>query len=217
MKKTVMLAVLVLIFSAWAILHADEKPGDNRPRDNPPETLLGVKDYTVTGYGAPFYRFSKAGEKFGDFAGVRGGFIINSNLVIGASMSGLVYPQRREDISGIDYTGPNPNVHMRYGGGLMEYYFTPKSLFSLSIGTLIGGGGVMIPGWMHNNNSSGTMRNDRFFAMEPEINVFVNITRFFRAGIGGSYRYVRGINRYDLTDKDFRGPAGSVILAFGWF
>lgn len=218
MNRMVTVSLLVLMLAVWSFASAEEKLGDYKAKDNPPETLFGGKDISITGYGAPLYRFSRAGEAWGSFAGGRGGFIINDQLVIGVQGVGLVYPQKRDDVSGDPYGGIRPYVGMGYGGGLIEYYLSPKKLFHVSLGAMIGGGNISFHERMNNDNDRNvSMRRDGFFIAEPEVNLFVNVARFCRIGIGVSYRYVRGIGSYELSDRDFRGPAGSVILAFGWF
>jgi hypothetical protein len=58
---------------------------------------------------------------------------------------------------------------------------------------------------------------DKFFVVEPEVNIFVNLARFCRVGIGGSYRYVNGLDNEIYKDKHFSGANVKVIAAFGWF
>jgi len=220
MKKIFLYAIAMILMAQFSIF-GEEKQVENKVKDNPPETILGGKDYTLTGYGAPYYRFSKAGEKYGSFVGGRGGLIINENFVIGGGGMGLVYPTKREDVSGNSYTGIRPYIGLGYGGGLIEYYFSPKRLIHFSAGVLVGGGSLTFHdrnnGDNNNSNNRNDMRNDNFFALEPEVNIFINVTRFFRVGLGASYRYVKGINSDEISDRDFRGVTGSVILAFGWF
>ena len=60
-------------------------------------------------------------------------------------------------------------------------------------------------------------KGTNFFVMEPEIMVYVNRARFFRIGVGASYRYTNGLDKYGLSDKTFDGFNGLVMLQFGWF
>ena len=128
----------------------------------------------------------------------------------------LAHPRDRSDFSGKTYFGNYDRVDFAYGGGLIEYYFTPKSLFGFSAGATIGGGGLTF----HSRKEAydeDEYGSDVFFVAEPEVNVFVNITKFCRIGAGISYRYVKGIGVDEFDDKDFRGPSIGIIVAFGWF
>lgn len=214
--KTVFFSLLIMATtSLYASDNGDKKKDDSRK----PDTLLSVSDVDLSGYGAPYVSFSRLGEKAGVFVGGRGGLIINDSFVIGAGGMGLTYPTRREDISGTSYEGDMPHVTVGYGGGILEYHILPKKLFHVSIGVLIGGGGLSLSDKSDedeggNDHDRGT---DKFFVVEPELYLYVNVTRFLRIGIGGSYRYVNGINTEEFTDKDLRGATASVIASFGWF
>lgn len=179
------------------------------------QTLLSMANLSLSGYGAPIVRFSKIGDSYSTLVGGRGGLIINDNFVIGGCGMGLVHPRDRSDFSGKTYVGNYDQVDFAYGGGLMEYYFTPKSLFGFSVGTTIGGGGLTF----HSRKEAydDEYGSDVFFVAEPEVNFFVNITKFCRIGAGLSYRYIRGIGVDEFDDKDFRGPSVGIIFALGWF
>ncbi|HOU84747.1 MAG TPA: hypothetical protein PK158_07910 [Spirochaetota bacterium] len=180
------------------------------------KTLLNMTNLSLSGYGAPVVRFSKMGDSYSTLVGGRGGLIINDNFVLGGCGMGLVHPRDRSDFSGITYSGNYDRVDFAYGGGLIEYYFTPKSLFGFSAGATIGGGGLTF----HSRKEAydeDEYGSDVFFVAEPEVNIFVNITKFCRIGAGISYRYVKGIGVDEFDDKDFRGPSIGIIVALGWF
>jgi len=99
----------------------------------------------------------------------------------------------------------------------LEYHFFPKSLIHFSIGTLVAGGGIGYltgNGHDYNQNLKGI---SNAFILEPEVTMFINVTRFFRIGIGGTYRFITGIKTRGVSDRDFRGFSGSLMFAFGWF
>ncbi len=216
--KQILTAAAVALMITSAMAEETKIDGAAEKKDNPPKTLFNLKDASFSGYGGIYTRYSKIGEANAVLAGGRGGVIINDKLVLGLGGMGLSYPTTREKLSGDPYTGLLNRVGFGYGGFLAEYYFNPKDLIVFSMGTLIGGGGLSFYEKMdHNNNQDNRKDGDRFFVAEPEVNVFVNLTRFCRIGIGASYRYVAGINSDEFSDKDFRGPAASVMAQFGWF
>lgn len=218
--KSLKFAAAMLSMTIATAAWAEDAETTARPavKDNPPKVLLNLSESTLSGYGAIYTRFSKAGDTTGCFAGMRGGFIINDNFVIGAGFMGLANPTDREKLSGDEYTGLYDMVEFGYGGVLAEYYFNPKDLIVFSIGTMIGGGGLYFTERNDDDDSSDNHEGgDNFFVAEPEFNVFVNITRFCRIGAGVSYRYVYGVNSGGFSDSDFSEPAASVMAQFGWF
>lgn len=159
----------------------------------PPESLF-EKDPFISGYGAISLRFSSLYDQLAVFSGVKGGMIIDNSLVLGISGYGLIAPE---------LTGKNgQKAGLGYGGFLMEYIFFPKKMFHFSAGTLIGGG---------NNNGSSS-----FFIIEPETNLFIHITEFFKLGISLSYRFTSGLTT-PVTGQAFDNFSAGLVFAFGKF
>jgi hypothetical protein len=97
---------------------------------------------------------------------------------------------------------------------LLDYYFNPKNLIVFSLGTLIGGG------LLHFDKDTGGIApndiDDKFFVVEPEINIFLNIVQYCRIGVGASYRFTKGINTEGIN-KDFRDFTVSASIEIGVF
>jgi hypothetical protein len=183
-------------------------------------TLFGGmgKGIYISGYGAFTGSYARIKGQDAFLPGFRAGLILD-NFVIGASGTGLSHPNKRSDFGDNSYTDGKDYVNFGYGGGLIEYYFFPKKLVHFSIGTTIGGGGLSFSKHKDDDdddhdNKSGT---DKFFVVEPEANIFVNLARFCRVGVGGSYRYIKGLDNETYKDKHFSGANVKVIAAFGWF
>jgi hypothetical protein len=186
-------------------------------KSNPPSTLFsGIKGTHFSGYGGIYSRYSKIGDTYGTLMGGRGAVLLNDKFAFGAGAMGLVYPKSRERLSGNKYTGENDITDFSYGGFITEYYFNPKSLIVFSFGNLIGGGTLSFTN-DDKDKKNHQHERDEFFIIEPEVNVFVNLTRFCRAGIGVSYRFISGLNTKDFGKKDFNGPTASAMVQFGWF
>ncbi len=210
-------AAAALLFTS-AMAQETTTAKDAEKKDNPPKVLLDLKGADFSGYGAVTTSYSKIGDAHSCLVGGRGGLIINDNMVIGLAGMGLTYPTDREDISGRDYNGLLDKLAFGYGGFMAEYYFNPKDLIVFSAGAVIGGGGLSFyEDEKDMEEDEQHHKGDKFFVVEPEVNVFVNITRFCRIGAGASYRYVSGITSDEFSDKDFRGPSAKVMAQFGWF
>jgi hypothetical protein len=191
--------------------------------DNEPiKTVIGTKRFMPGGYLAPVLKITQLGTNdVGYFFGLRTGFIMNHYFSLGVAANILFNPLDRSRIGGYDYTttrGTDSVVNMGYGGILLEYYIFPKSVVHVSIGVLIGGGAVVFQDgnyWQYHKFNPQTLNG--FFTLEPEVNVFINITRFFRIGVGATYRYVNGIKDPHVTDAAFSGFGGQLMLQLGWF
>jgi len=150
------------------------------------------------GFGAPVVKFSDVGGDFAVFVGGRGGWIINHTFVLGAGGYGLA--------SNIGESPFVREVEFGYGGLELEYINRSDKIFHFSIYTLIGGGGV----------TSLFDVADGVFVLEPVVNLMVNVTKWFRVGAGGGYRFVSGADQ-DLSNGDLSAFVGVLTFKFGGF
>jgi hypothetical protein len=184
------------------------------------DTVFGSfgKDVYISGYGAFTGSYARIKHEDAFLPGFRAGVILD-NFVLGISGTGLAHPDRRRDYGDNSYTDGKDYINFGYGGGLIEYYFFPKKLVHFSIGTVIGGGGLGFSSDKDDDDDDNDHKSgaDKFFVVEPEANLFINLARFCRIGIGGSYRYIKGLDNDFYKDKHFSGPSVRVTAAFGWF
>jgi hypothetical protein len=174
------------------------------------ETLL-QGDLRHGGFGAPVVKFTEIDDRFAVLVGGRGGWIINGSFVLGAGGYGLANLDNFEHLT--NSAGDHGRLAGGYGGLELTYVLRPDELVHFSMGVLIGAGGLV---W-NPHGQSGNQEDDAFFITEPELDVVLNVTRFFRAGLGVSYRFVRDAELFDLRDGDISGLAGVVTLKFGSF
>lgn len=217
MKKFLQtLPAIIMIISLTTInVMAEETDEPEKPKRKVNTIFSSYKgDMFVSGYGAVTPAYTRIKGKDALLVGGRGGLILD-NFVIGLAGAGLTYPHKTKDFTENVPSDDKTYVNFGYGGALIEYYFFPKKLIHFSIGTTIGAGGLNLSSEEEDDNDD--RNGDAFFTVEPEANVFVNITRFCRLGIGASYRYINGINNDIFKDKDFSGASVKFIAAFGWF
>ena len=204
--KTVLVAMLFL-FAASTTLAQEE------------ETLLGG-GLESGGYGAPVVKFTTIKGEFGVMVGGYGGWLINHVFMIGGGGFGLVTshaPESAGSFYGIPLDG---RMEFGYGGGILEYIFSPMSMVHSSVTVLVGAGSVSYG--MHGYDSwdmwnGYTQQRDQVFVLEPSLNVELNVTSFFRVNAGASYRYVSGVSMYGLKNADLSGASINVALKFGAF
>jgi hypothetical protein len=162
------------------------------------EQTLAGEGLDSGGFGAPVVIFSELGSEFAVFAGARGGWIIDHTFVLGLGGYGLAsnigeFPFERE-------------VEFGYGGLELEYINNSNSVVHFSIYTLVGGGAVT---YLYDVV-------DGVFVVEPAVNLMVNVTQWFRLGVGGGYRFVAGAD-HDMSNEELSAPVGVLTFKFGSF
>lgn len=175
------------------------------------QETLTEGDLRHGGFGAPVVKFTEVDSRFGVLVGGRGGWIINGSVVVGGGGYALANVGNFEHLT--NGAGDPGALEMAYGGLELGYVHRPDDLVHVSLGLLIGAGGVA---W-NPDGPSGTRADDSFFIAEPELDVVLNVTRFFRAALGVSYRLTQGVELFDLRNGDLSGLAGLVSLKFGSF
>ena len=172
------------------------------------QTLVGGK-IESGGFGGPVLKVGQVKGETALLVGGRGGWIINHTFVLGGGGYGLVNDIKMKDVGGTSYY-----LAYGYGGLELEYISDSDELIHYTIHALIGGGSLNLRTKSFDMGNSDT---DTFFILEPGANVDLNITSFFRLGIGVSYRYVSGVSFESLTNSDIAGPAGVLTFKFGTF
>ncbi|MBP9023731.1 MAG: caspase family protein [Spirochaetes bacterium] len=186
------------------------------------KTLLSDSHINISGYGAFVLKYGPPHLGHNQiYAGGKACILINDVFGIGGAGYGLTYPLKRKgSVYDESDTSPEssfnyPEIQLGYGGGIVEYYFMPKSLLTFSCGFFIGGGALSMKG------ESAVILPDnvtsKFFVMEPEVSAYVNVAKFVRVGFSASYRFTNGIDLYEYTDRDFMGVFFSFNVCGGWF
>jgi hypothetical protein len=163
------------------------------------------------GFGGPVVKFTEIDDRFGVLVGGRGGWIINGSLVIGGGGYALANVGSFENLT--NGAGDPGGLEMAYGGLEFGYVHRPDDRVHVSLGLLIGAGGVT---WNPDGQAGGPA-DDAFFVFEPELDVVLTATGFLRVALGASYRLTQGVELFDLDDADLSGLAGLVMLKFGSF
>ena len=181
---------------------------------NGDQTLLGNIGITDNGgCGAPVIRFTRvAGEGHFMFGGA-GGWIINQTFVVGGAGWGAV-----DDLETTYQPSPQEptltrTVSFGYGGFFLEYVGLSHQVVHFTISALVGAGGL----GFHDPMGVYDRAGDGFFAMEPGAGVELNVVKFFRVNVGGSYRLTKGALFAGVDDADLRGPSAAIAFKFGSF
>lgn len=173
------------------------------------ETLISG-DIENGGFGGPVCKIGSVYQEAALMIGGRGGWVINHQFVLGAGGYGLMTDIASKEDSNLE-------MNMGYGGVEIEYIKRPNKLIHLSFMTLLGGGGAGFSEH-HTSDWDENYEYDTFFIAEPSVHMMLNVTEFFRIGLGGSHRFVTGINNgSELSNSDLSGPTLIITLKFGNF
>ncbi len=196
MKTNIVISILILII---APLSAQE------------QTLLGGH-IDHGGFGGPTFQLTQFGDQFAFFSGGRGGWIIDHTLYLGAAGYDLEHYIKRD-------TGPQTDHHLNLGYGGLELgaILASNQLIHATVSALVGGGGASYLNKAWDGDLTDVSVMDVFYVIEPSLQLIVNVTRYFRIGLGGSYRYVSGVELEGISNNYLSGPSASLTFKFGIF
>jgi hypothetical protein len=221
-KKLIFILMFVIGISGFVFAQETEKKDTPVVEEEKFNTLFSnakPRNVKLGGWGAPVLKLVNFAPgfngPFGLMAGGEGGLVIDRSFYIGGAGFSLVTAMDKYQITG-EPTGSN--VHLSYGGLILRGHFFPTSVVNFSIGTIIGAGayGHSVP-----NSTSSMMNNasNAAFVAEPEIYVYLNLAKFCRMGIGGSYRFLvdDGAAKGGLTAMNMWGYSVNLMFQFGRF
>ena len=183
------------------------------------ETFLREK-LEIKGFGSPIVKLTQVHNEFDLMIGARGAVLLNRALAIGIGGYSLA--------SSIHVSDPQNNFEMEYAGLILELVFPSDKLVHLSASTLIGWGSLNNAAnrnWMtydpyyddRHYYANYNLVDDSFMVIEPELDFELNMTTFFRLGLGISYRYISGVDLMPLTNADLKGLATVFTFKVGKF
>ena len=156
------------------------------------------------GMGAPVVKFTEIASEFSLLIGGRGGWIINSTFLLGGAGYGLA-----NDVD-LDGLPPRRDMDFGYGGFEMEYINSSNRLIHFTIQALIGGGGLT-------TRVQNIWESEAVFVLEGGANLMLNVTDYFRIGLGGGYRWVTDVDIPILSNAAMSAPYFAMTFKFGKF
>ena len=209
MKKLILLfcAVTIGIGAFSQILTSPPEEEDDF------KTIFDGQKIKISGFGGPFMRFGSIDGEFAHFMGGHGGILLNDFYVGGYGM-GLT-----NHISGDKYN-QDYTVEFGHGGLMTGINIFGKKAIHPNFYTLFGWGSATIKEDYEDDFDfyDNVIDDDEsIFVIEPSLEIEMNFTRFFRVALGGSYRFVTGVDLVGYDDADFSGPSASLSFRFGWF
>ena len=214
--RTIILLVLVIAFF----------PSHLNAQDREVSTLFGGnRIFHVGGYGAPIITFSQIGNEWGTFLGGRGGVILNHKYSIGIGGYRLLPFSRIGILCPVQgHENENSYLSSFFVALHLEYIHSPNRLLHFSANTNIGFAGIGINHRTNDNIYQNDLNHPMrlFFVIEPGLALNLNVSRFFKLSLGGSYRFTPNtILEYNgqkfASSSIFNGFSVNLGFLFGHF
>lgn len=197
MKKATFLAIILAVsLTAFS-------------QDREFQTVFDNQNLRISGLGGPFMQFTSIAGEFAHMMG-GGGAVLLDDFFIGGYGLGLTN-------SIPDYVGGNTNdrLSLGHGGFWLGYALFGEKPLHVTFSTLIGWGEFGIMAW----EGYYPYVRDKIFVMAPTIEAELNLTRYFRIGVGATYNIYTMVdeNMHGYTNSDLSSPGGFLSFKFGWF
>ncbi|MFA6404119.1 MAG: hypothetical protein WCX31_21210 [Salinivirgaceae bacterium] len=148
------------------------------------QTLFG-NNITHGGYGGLSIGYTKIGTNDALYSGFKGAWIVGHGIGIGIAGNGMVTELAADLFPNQEYSF----ISAGYGGLLLEPILFGLKPVHISMPIIIGTGAVVFDSGNYNEMSNSDVFWRQFFVVEPALEIEMNVTRFFRLAVGGSYRF----------------------------
>lgn len=189
----------------------------SRGSRNQIKTLSGSMSHSG-GFGAISFKTSDFRDETIVMAGIRGGWIINRTLALGAEGYGIIPTAKYGDFSGIS---DEVTLLGGYGGLFLELIFFSNEVVHVTFP--LGGGA----GWLGYDLSGsdpldltdgdGLLDEDVFWYVEPGANIEVNVARNFRLAFGISKRFTQDLELVETRSRELENLNYYLTLKIGRF
>ncbi|TSA28497.1 MAG: hypothetical protein D4R67_03710 [Bacteroidetes bacterium] len=230
MKKIFVFFCLLSFLAVSAIAQEDYSQKPEKKDQDEIKTLFKKgekKQKPQIGYyiGPEFAYTQFTGNKNVFLLGLSMGVTVNRWFGVGLSGYGIVnsgqltYKELVYD--DIDKKYKDCNLFGGYGGLNLEFTVLPKSPVHVTFPVLIGVGGLTYLYFPDKDkyyyDYSENIDWDIFFLVQPGVRVEFNVVKFFRIGVGASYRYVPDLNLINTSKSAVNQFNANLSLKFGKF
>lgn len=183
--------------------------------ERPGTQTLVTSEVRHGGFGSIIYGVTTINNKVVMLRGTRGAWILNLTPQHALHI-GLASYRTTPEVAAVNWTHETverPDIRINYGGFEMEYVNRSFRLVHFGAQLLVGSGSVRYD----NRNIAVEKTKDQYFVAQPGINVFLNVTSWFRISAGGYYRYTANVNLDGTDSSELSCFAGMLGLRFGRF
>lgn len=218
LKKTLALVALILLFSFSAT------QAQKSDQQVPYQTLFG-SNASHGGYGSFSAGYTQIAGSHAFISGFKGAWVIGHGLALGIAGNGFAADMNNILIPSNNYQ----LITGGYGGLMIEPIIFPMRPVHLAIPLIIGAGAVGFESGEYNPSYYHTYpyNMEPYFVFEPGVEIELNITHFFRIGVGGSYRLTSNVEliytdqndvvHQIVSKKDLNGYNAYLSFKFGRF
>jgi len=153
-------------------------------------------------FGGPAIKYSYS-DYIGAYSGGNIGWLVNDTYSVGFSGYGL--------ISGITLRDDDKYLNFDYGGLELGWLIASDMTIHFYFNGLIGFGSASL----HKKYRRDCYRSNLLYVLEPSANLILNVTEYFRVGLGTSYRYVSGLDLDGIGDDYFNNVSTILSFQFG--
>jgi hypothetical protein len=215
--KTRLLFIGLMTLGIIVISYGQDENSDNL------RTIFGKADHKIShgGYAAISVGYTQIDADDVMTLGLRAGWLIDHHVTIGLAGKALM--------NSVFIEGDFPNTTENglylsggYGGFFVEPIVAPNFPIHVSFPILIGGGGLVLNDQsMHDYNWENDNYEpydwDTYFVFEPGVEIELNVVKFFRIAVGGSYRLTSNMHMGYVPKDLMNGFNADVTFKFGKF
>jgi hypothetical protein len=234
-KRIVMKQIKILLFAVTVLVTGSLYSQDK----NETQFLLnnGSGKVNVSGFGTFNIGFSSFDNDLAVYNGCGGAVLLNQTLYFGIYGMGLSTQHGRDGFTMINNSGTPVTYEQVYtqfahGGFWLGYIHKSSKPVHFGASTKFGWGGASLT---NQQFSSGydepynyySIVTDEVFVFTPQIEVEVNLLKWFKMNASAGYQFVTGLDKYYINENgnqvdffnssDFNQPVFNLSFVFGWF
>jgi hypothetical protein len=172
------------------------------------KTLIGDGVSVTSGFGGFMLQFAPAGGSIRSFSGGGGAALLSNGLYFGGYGMGLTENLRTFQ-NNVEY-----DVDFGHGGFLLGYTIKPGNMVHAGLSSRLGWGEIDFDPI---DPTAGRLTEDHVFVLNPQVELEINMTSWFKINAGAGYQFVTGVENVFYQPEDFNGPAFGLSFLFGWF
>jgi hypothetical protein len=219
MKTRIFLAVIMVLgMISVSVAQEEKKTGDMK-------TIFGNSDKRIShgGYGAITVGWTQIDNEDVITLGGRAAWVIDHHVALGLAGKAFMNSIFIDGYWPMDQ-GYNNGYYLvgGYGGLMVEPIIGPNMPVHVSFPIMIGGGGLALNEYTwHDYDLEYDYYEpfdwDSYFVFEPGVEVELNLMKFFRIGLGASYRLTTNMHMQYVPKDMMNGFSADVSLKFGKF
>ncbi|MCF8297368.1 MAG: hypothetical protein K9J13_07505 [Saprospiraceae bacterium] len=217
MKTSKITLLIIMIISGFTVLAQDNKEM---------EYLFQKGKVSISGFGGFTTEFSAIQNEFAVLTGGGGAAIFNQKFFIGGYGMGLSTKHIYNNVDTIVKLDAD-RISFGHGGFWIGYLHNSHKIVHLCGSAKIGWGQIAVYDEYYDYKEAYEYQaKDNVFVATPQLEVELNLTKWFKVNFAGGYRFVAGIDKsYSINgvtknyydSSDFSGPVANISFLFGGF